>query len=79
MQISVSPTTLKYSDEEWQARTDLAAAHRLACMHGFNEGIFNHLTLTVPRRSDLLLSDSVRYALVGSNGLVVYGSRHRRR
>lgn len=53
MQIRVSPTNLKYSDEEWQARTDLAAAHRLACMHGFSEGIFNHLTLTVPRRSDL--------------------------
>ena len=28
----------------WQARVDLAAAHRLAVMHGFHEGIFNHLT-----------------------------------
>ena len=31
-----------------QARVDLAAAHRLAVMHGFNEGIFNHLTFRVP-------------------------------
>jgi ribulose-5-phosphate 4-epimerase/fuculose-1-phosphate aldolase len=31
-----------------QARVDLAAAHRLAVMHGFHEGIFNHLTLAVP-------------------------------
>ena len=33
---------------QWQARVDLAAAHRLAVMHGFHEGIFNHLTLRVP-------------------------------
>jgi len=33
------------------ARVDLAAAHRLAYMHGFSEGIFNHLTLVVPARA----------------------------
>jgi ribulose-5-phosphate 4-epimerase/fuculose-1-phosphate aldolase len=53
MQIRVSPDSLQGSAEEWQARVDLAAAHRLAFMHGFSEGIFNHLTLTVPGRSDL--------------------------
>jgi ribulose-5-phosphate 4-epimerase/fuculose-1-phosphate aldolase len=37
---------------EWQARVDLAAAHRLAVWHGFAEGIFNHLTLAVPGRED---------------------------
>ena len=37
---------------EWQARVDLAAAHRLAVMHGLSEGIFNHLTLAVPGKSD---------------------------
>jgi ribulose-5-phosphate 4-epimerase/fuculose-1-phosphate aldolase len=53
MQFRVSPKTLdNYSAEEWQARVDLAAAHRLAYIHGFSEGIFNHLTLTVPGRSD---------------------------
>jgi ribulose-5-phosphate 4-epimerase/fuculose-1-phosphate aldolase len=35
-----------------QARVDLSAAHRLAVMHGFSEGIFNHLTLAVPGRAD---------------------------
>src|SRR5215468_7744093 len=40
------------SAEQWQARVDLAAAHRLAYMHGFSEGIFNHLTFVVPGRSD---------------------------
>jgi ribulose-5-phosphate 4-epimerase/fuculose-1-phosphate aldolase len=53
MQIRVSPNSLQCSAEEWQARVDLAAAHRLAFRHGFSEGIFNHLTLTVPGRNDV--------------------------
>jgi ribulose-5-phosphate 4-epimerase/fuculose-1-phosphate aldolase len=53
MQLKVSPTSREEcSVEEWEARADLAAAHRLAVMHGFNEGIFNHLTLMVPGRAD---------------------------
>src|SRR5215467_12104000 len=52
MQIRVSPNRLQCSAEEWQARIDLAAAHRLAVLHGFSEGIFNHLTLAVPGRDD---------------------------
>jgi len=45
MQYRVSPQALgDMSAEQWQARVDLAAAHRLAFMHGFSEGIFNHLT-----------------------------------
>ncbi|TWB86042.1 ribulose-5-phosphate 4-epimerase/fuculose-1-phosphate aldolase [Bradyrhizobium macuxiense] len=35
-----------------QTRIDLAAAHRLAVMHGFHEGIFNHFTTRVPGHSD---------------------------
>src|SRR6202047_2458071 len=53
MQFRVSPQALgESSAEEWQARVDLAAAHRLAYMHDFSEGIFNHLTLVVPGRTD---------------------------
>src|SRR3954463_10460152 len=37
---------------QWQARIDLAAAHRLAVMQGFSEGIFNHFTLAVPGKTD---------------------------
>lgn len=37
---------------QWQMRVDLAAAHRLAYRHGFSEGIFNHLTTTVPGKPD---------------------------
>src|ERR1700756_2997745 len=53
MDVRVAPETrTNWSAEEWQARVDLAAAHRIAYMHGFSEGIFNHLTLVVPGRSD---------------------------
>src|ERR1700685_4016823 len=53
MQFRVSPETVSVpSAEQWQARVDLAAAHRLAYMHGFNEGIFNHLTYVVPGDSN---------------------------
>ena len=36
----------------WQARVDLAAAHRLCVMNDFHEGIFNHLTYRVPGTND---------------------------
>jgi ribulose-5-phosphate 4-epimerase/fuculose-1-phosphate aldolase len=44
-----------FTPEEWQARVDLAAAHRLAYLNGFNEGIFNHFTLVVPGKPDRFL------------------------
>jgi len=47
-----SPATTDAAEAQRQARVDLAAAHRLAVMHGLNEGIFNHLTLTVPGTAD---------------------------
>jgi ribulose-5-phosphate 4-epimerase/fuculose-1-phosphate aldolase len=49
---SIPTHELSLSDTRWQARVDLAAAHRLACIHGFNEGIFNHFTLRVPGTED---------------------------
>ncbi len=53
MQLRFSPTLLQEcSAEEREARIELAAAHRIAYRHGFSEGIYNHLTLVVPGRSD---------------------------
>ena len=49
---SIETQDLATADARWQARVDLAAAHRLAVMHGFNEGIFNHFTLRVPGTND---------------------------
>jgi ribulose-5-phosphate 4-epimerase/fuculose-1-phosphate aldolase len=51
----VSPKVVGDGAVEWQARIDLAAAHRLAVMHGLNEGIFNHLTFRVPGKNDRYL------------------------
>src|SRR5260370_6613117 len=42
----------EFSAGEWEARVEFAAAHRLAVMHGLNEGIFNHLTQVVPGKPD---------------------------
>jgi len=49
---SIETADVALADVRWQARVDLAAAHRLAVMHGFHEGIFNHLTLRVPGSDD---------------------------
>ncbi len=40
---------------EWEARVDLAAAYRYAQLVGWNEGIFNHITLRVPGEPDHFL------------------------
>ena len=41
--------------EEWKARVDLAAVHRLCNNNCWNEGIQNHLTASVPGRTDQFL------------------------
>ena len=51
--------TIDTDADQWQARVDLAAAHRLAVLHGFHEGIFNHLTLRVPGYMAAKVGDSV--------------------
>src|ERR1700757_1541363 len=49
---SLETKDLALADAQWRGRGGPAAAHRLAVMHGFHEGIFNHLTLRVPGRDD---------------------------
>src|SRR5690242_5148327 len=49
---SLETKEVALADAQWQARVDLAAAHRLCVMEGFHEGIFNHLTLRVPGHND---------------------------
>jgi len=38
----------KVSDEEWNARVDLAAAYRLVAHYGWDDLIFTHLSVRVP-------------------------------
>ncbi len=49
---SLETKEVALADAQWQARVDLAAAHRICVMEGFHEGIFNHLTLRVPGHDD---------------------------
>lgn len=48
------PDAIK-DEAEWQARVDLAAAHRLAVQYGYHEGIDNHFTVLVPGHADRFL------------------------
>ena len=41
LQSSVSP-------EEWQLRVELAAAYRLAAMHGWTDLVYTHISVRVP-------------------------------
>ena len=45
-------STTSWSHGEREARIDLAAAHRLAVRDGFDEGVCNHFTLSVPGTAD---------------------------
>ncbi len=53
--VSAQADTVVSNSAAWQARVDLAAAHRLADRQGFSEGIFNHFTLAVPVTNDRYL------------------------
>ena len=37
--LSTKPQAHGHTEEQWQARVDLAAAHRCAVMHNLHEGI----------------------------------------
>lgn len=57
----------------WQARVDLAAAYRLAALHGLNEGVDNHLTLLVPGTTDrfLLIPFGTHWSEVKASDLLI--------
>ena len=52
MRLELIETGTQIGAAQWQARVDLAAAHRLAVLHNLHEGIFNHLTVRVPGTND---------------------------
>lgn len=41
----------RVSDQEWQARVDLAAAYRLVALYGWDDLIFTHISARVPDAS----------------------------
>ena len=44
------------SEEEWQARVDLAACYRLVDYFGMTDLIYNHITLRIPGTDHLLIN-----------------------
>ena len=63
------------AEAEWQARVDLAAAHRLAARFGYHEAIDNHFTLLVPGHDDrfLLAPHGLHWSEVRASDLMVLG------
>ena len=61
------------SETERQARIDLAAAYRMACHHGLNEGVCNHFSLMLPGSEDrfLLIAYGTHCSEVRASDLVV--------
>lgn len=56
-----------------QARIDLAAVHRLSHRFGWDDGIYNHLTVTLPGRNDrfLVKSHGLLMSEVTASNLIV--------
>ncbi len=48
MATKIDPSNDEMTDEEWQARQELAACYRIFAMMGWDEMIFNHITVKVP-------------------------------
>ena len=61
------------SETEREARIDLAAAYRLACHHGLNEGICNHFSLMLPGSAErfLLIAYGTHWSQVQASTLLL--------
>lgn len=47
-QIGLTSVKTRVSQEEWQARVELAALYRLVALHGWDDAIFTHISMRVP-------------------------------
>jgi ribulose-5-phosphate 4-epimerase/fuculose-1-phosphate aldolase len=73
--VSVHPlASSRAIDPVAQARTHLAAAHRLAVLHELEEGIDNHFTVTVPGRDDryLILPFGLHWSEARASDMIVF-------
>ena len=73
--MSVHPLTSSHAiDAIAQAKTQLAAAHRLAVLHELEEGIDNHFTVTVPGQDDryLILPFGLHWSEARASAIIVF-------
>ena len=68
----MTTNTHTYSDAEWQARVDLAAAYRLTDHFGMTALIYNHITARVPATDDQFLINEygLGYEEIAASNLV---------
>ncbi|MEQ8700119.1 MAG: class II aldolase/adducin family protein [Bauldia litoralis] len=71
----------RVSPQEWQARLDLAMAHRLLYASGVDDLTYNHLSARVPGESDALLIKPADFTFdeVTASGLLKFGTDGSRR
>lgn len=69
------PSTV--SQEEWQARIDLAACYRLAVLHGWDDQIYTHISLRVPGRDDAYLMNpyGLRFEEITASNLLLVNTQ----
>lgn len=62
----------QYSDAEWQARVELAAMYRIFAYLGWDESIYNHISLRIPGQTDRFLMNpfGLHYSEVNASNLV---------
>jgi len=73
--MSVYPlTSARAIDAIAQAKTQLAAAHRLAVLHELEEGIDNHFTVTVPGQDDryLILPFGLHWSEARASAMIMF-------
>jgi ribulose-5-phosphate 4-epimerase/fuculose-1-phosphate aldolase len=58
----MKPLRSRVSDQEWQARIDLAASYRLADLYGMSDMIYTHISVRVP--------DEPRHFLINPHGVL---------
>jgi ribulose-5-phosphate 4-epimerase/fuculose-1-phosphate aldolase len=55
-ELSIPSLAGRVSGEEWALRVDLAAAYRLVALFGWDDLIFTHITVKVPRSKHFLIN-----------------------
>ncbi|MBC2779050.1 class II aldolase/adducin family protein [Parasphingopyxis marina] len=72
MATKIDPSNDRMTDEEWKARQDLAACYRVFAMMGWDESIYNHITLKVPGEEGAFLINpfSLHFSEVTASSLI---------
>ena len=69
--VALPPTPVDMSDDEWNARLDLAACYRMVGMYGWTSVVYNHITLRIPDTDHFLINPfGVRYDEIRASDLI---------